>query len=140
MSGAVEGTWSPGAPHERPAGRGQLVRLRPARRWDAEGLSLVELVAEARGVPSLLLLHPSRCSAAVAEARQLAMYLMHVILRRTYADVGDFFGRDRTTVSHACAHIEDRRDRRRFDAEVEGLEAALRDGTRPIRRLGRGAR
>lgn len=94
------------------------------------GLHLVDLVARMRGVPPLLLLHPRRCRAAVAEARQLAMYLMHVIHGRSYADVGAFFGRDRTTVSHACARIEDCRDEPGFDAEVAALEAALtRDGS-----------
>ena len=34
----------------------------------------------------------------VAVARQLAMYLMHVALGWQYAEVGQFFGRDRTTV------------------------------------------
>ena len=105
---------------------GSLVARTPRRtRWDPGGLELVELVARLRGVPALLLLHPSRCTAAVAEARQLAMYLMHVVLRRTYAEVGKFFGRDRTTVSHACAHIEDCRDAPTFDSEVMALEAVL---------------
>lgn len=131
MSGAVEGIASAGNAGWR--GGGHLVRLRPLGQ-DEEARRLVDLVAEARGVPSLLLLHPSRCSAGVAKARQLAMYLMHVILRRNYADVGAFFGRDRTTVSHACAQIEDLRDRPRFDAEVERLESALKDGDRPSRR------
>lgn len=98
---------------------------RRAGKWDADGLRLVGIVAKVRGVPALLLLHPSRCTASVAEARQLAMYLMHVVLQRTYAEVGAFFGRDRTTVSYACAHIEDCRDRPRFDAEVAAIEAVL---------------
>jgi chromosomal replication initiation ATPase DnaA len=102
-----------------------VVRLRPADGWDADGLNLLDLVARVRGVPSLLLLHPSRCSAPVAEARQLAMYLMHVIQRRSYAEIAALFGRDRTTVSYACAHVEDRRDRPRFEAEVAALERVL---------------
>ncbi len=53
------------------------------------------------------------------------MYLMHVSLQRLYRDVGAFFGRDRTTVSYACALIEELRDDGAFDAEVERLEAAL---------------
>jgi chromosomal replication initiation ATPase DnaA len=75
-----------------------------------------------------MLLHASRCRAEVALARQLAMYLMHVCLQRQYAEVGRFFGRDRTTVWHACALIEDRREDTRFDAEVEDLSEALTAG------------
>ena len=92
---------------------------------DSEAARVLRLVAEARGVPAVLLLHPSRCSAEVAEARQIAMYLMHVVLRRSFADIGACFRRDRTTVSHACARIEDRRDVPDFDAFLTRLETRL---------------
>jgi chromosomal replication initiation ATPase DnaA len=82
-------------------------------------------VAVARGVPTRQLLMPNRGEADVALARQLAMYLMHVVLGRIYLDVGRFFGRDRTTVSHACAVIEDLRDDPQFDSEVARLERRL---------------
>jgi len=95
------------------------------RRRDRAGWCLVRLVAAARGVPTRLLLLPNRGEADVALARQLAMYLMHVVLGRLYLDVGRFFGRDRTTVSHACAVIEDLRDDPEFDAEVSRLERRL---------------
>ncbi|HEV7276116.1 MAG TPA: hypothetical protein VGN80_07510 [Devosiaceae bacterium] len=35
------------------------------------------------------------------------------------------FGRDRTTVAHACARIEDLRDRPEIEAELGQLEAEL---------------
>ena len=104
---------------------GTVVAFDRARGGDREAEHLLELVAAERGVPAALLVHDSRCQARIAEARQIAMYLMHVVLRRKYADFGAFFGRDRTTVSHACALIEDRRDNSRFDAGVSRLEAAL---------------
>ena len=106
----------------RPAGR--VIPLRSSR-FDGEGMQVLELVARARQVPAGLLLHRSRCTADIAAARQLAMYLMHVSLQRNYARVGRFFGRDRTTVAHACAQIEDLRDDPDIDAEVTALEAAL---------------
>lgn len=106
-------------------GGGRVVAFDQARGRDRPGAQLVALVAAERQVPPLLLLHPSRCGAAVAEARQIAMYLMHVILQRSYIEVGEFFGRDRTTVSHACAHIEDLRETPAFEAMVDRLEAAL---------------
>ena len=53
------------------------------------------------------------------------MYLMHVGHRRTLTDIGEIFERDRTTVAHACARIEDMRDDRAFDADVCRLEALV---------------
>jgi Bacterial dnaA protein helix-turn-helix len=104
----------PAVPFCRAAGRGP-------------GLVL-ELVAQARKVPARLLLHGSRCRAPVALARQIAMYLMHVELGLSLADVARFFDRDRTTVAYACARIEDRRDIRAFDLEIERIECAIQAG------------
>lgn len=85
----------------------------------------LRLVSRRRNVSLSQLLRPSRGTATVAEARQMAMYLMHVVLRRNYAEVGAVFGRDRTTVAHACARIEDRRDLPHLDQELANLEQLL---------------
>jgi chromosomal replication initiation ATPase DnaA len=50
--------------------------------------------------------------------RQIAMYVTHVILGVSMADVGRGFGRDRTTVVYACHLIEDMRDDEDFDRVV----------------------
>ena len=47
----------------------------------------------------------SRGRANVALARQVAMYLAHVVCGMTLTDTGRLFGRDRTTVAHACSVI-----------------------------------
>lgn len=86
---------------------------------------VIALVAREKDVPRRLLTHRSRCRAKAAEARHLAMYLSYVVLGRTLAEIGGEFGRDRTTVSYACAHIEDMRDDPAFDAEVSRLESWL---------------
>jgi chromosomal replication initiation ATPase DnaA len=52
------------------------------------------------------------------------MYLAHVGFGLSMAEVGKAFGRDRTTVVHACHLIEDRRDERRFDDLLDQLEQA----------------
>ena len=57
-----------------------------------------------------------------AHVRQVAMYICHVALQLSFADIGQAFGRDRTTVSHACNVVEDRRDDRAFDDFVATLE------------------
>ena len=92
---------------------------------DRAAAALIGLVASARGVPPILLLHRSRCAAEVALARQVAMYLMHVVLTRNMTDIGHYFRRDRTTVTHACAQMEDMRDDPAFDAEMTELEQAI---------------
>jgi len=71
---------------------------------------VLALVSAHDAVPPAQLLHRTRCRAPVAHSRQLAMYLMHTLLGRTMTEVGRYFGRDRTTVAHACGRIEDRRD------------------------------
>jgi len=65
----------------------------------------------------------SRGSAAVAFARQSAMYLAHVVLGMRYSEIGRLFGRDRTTAAHACRTVEDRRDDPLIDLQLEVLEA-----------------
>ena len=65
-----------------------------------------------------------RPARAAAFDRQIAMYLAHVGFGLSMAEVGKAFGRDRTTVVHACHLIEDRRDDCRFDVMLDHLEQA----------------
>ncbi len=67
-----------------------------------------------------------RNKAPIAFARQLAMYLCHVVADMSLRDVADEFDRDRTTVSHACHAVEDRRECPIFDRQIEHLEKELR--------------
>ncbi len=53
------------------------------------------------------------------------MYLAHVSLEERLGVVAAHFGRDRSTVAHACARIEDERDDPVLDRRLCGLEAAL---------------
>ena len=89
------------------------------------GLSM-QLTAKACGVEASHVLAPNKRNAPVAFARQLAMYLCHVVCDMSLRDVATEFGRDRTTVSHACHAIEDRRECPIFDRQVEHLERDLR--------------
>jgi chromosomal replication initiation ATPase DnaA len=54
------------------------------------------------------------------------MYLAHTAAGLPLTKVAEYFGRDRTTAAHACRLIEDRRDDRKFDAELAELEDLLR--------------
>ncbi|WP_424547770.1 helix-turn-helix domain-containing protein [Shinella zoogloeoides] len=57
--------------------------------------------------------------------RQIAMYVSHVVLRLSLSEIGMAFGRDRTTVGHACNVVEDRRDDAAFDAFVSAIERVV---------------
>jgi chromosomal replication initiation ATPase DnaA len=85
---------------------------------------VIELVAAAFRIPLAELSAPTRRSAAVAVARQMAMYLARVTLGLSYRDVAAGFGRDPRTVVHACRHVEDSREDPRIDAVITSLEQA----------------
>ena len=53
------------------------------------------------------------------------MYLAHVGCGLALTEVGRAFGRDRTTVAHACGVVEDRRDEAEFDCMLTHLEDAV---------------
>jgi hypothetical protein len=97
-----------------------------------------KIVAAARDVSALSCgvdereLRAGLRKANVAFARQLAMYLCHVAANMSLREISDLFGRDRTTVSHACHAIEDRRDCRTFDRQIEFLEIEFRGRIREI--------
>jgi hypothetical protein len=88
--------------------------------------SLEHAVAPAFSVTRAALWQPTRGSPAEAFARQVAMYLAHVGLGLTFTAVARLFGRDRRTVAHACALVEDRRDAAALDRALDLLEGALR--------------
>jgi hypothetical protein len=92
--------------------------------WDwRRSRAIVEgAVAQVFGVTHGDLFTPSRGRARVALARQVAMYLAHICCGLSFTEVGLLFGRDRTTVAHACAVVEDRRDDPIFDRTLELLE------------------
>lgn len=113
----------PKCPPVRPSPCVHATTTRRPKDKDAE--RVLALVSSRHRVTVKQLLHPTRSQAPIAHSRQLAMYLMHTSLGRTMTDVGIYFGRDRTTVAHACGRIEDERDDTRFDADVSALEDAL---------------
>jgi chromosomal replication initiation ATPase DnaA len=67
----------------------------------------------------------TRGSPRTAFARQVAMYLAHVVCGLSLTEVGNLFGRDRTTVAHACNVVEDGRDDPELDRRLEHLEHAI---------------
>ncbi len=86
---------------------------------------LLRLVAGVFEVDAALLFLPTRGSAAIARARQVAMYVAHVGFGLSLTEVGHMFQRDRTTVAHACQVVEEARDDRDFDRAISLLEQAV---------------
>ena len=86
-----------------------------------------EIVCESFGLPHADLLGRDRGGMPQAIARQTAMYLAHVVGQLTLNEVAEQFGRDRSTVSHACINVEDRRDSPILDIQLEYMEKKLRD-------------
>jgi len=85
----------------------------------------VSLVAYGLSQSSNAIMKEGRGTAEAAFARQIAMYIVYVSLGLSLTRVALAFGRDRTTVSHACHQIENRREDPDFDAWLESLETAL---------------
>jgi hypothetical protein len=96
----------------------------PAIPQPIAGLSAAA-VAAATGVSLAAIAAPQRRRARVARARQLAVYLHHVALGASLSACARQFARDRATIRHACARIEDLRDDARFDESAARLERAV---------------
>jgi chromosomal replication initiation ATPase DnaA len=68
---------------------------------------------------------PTRGLAHVARARQIAIYLGHVVLGLPLSKLASYFDRDRTTITYSCHMIEDARDEQGFDDLLDMLEKQL---------------
>jgi chromosomal replication initiation ATPase DnaA len=77
------------------------------------------------GVPSLDLGHPNDRSPLTDFARQVAMYLTYCTFNLNHTRIGELFGRDRSTVSHAIRVVEDGRTDPLLDAKIDRLESWL---------------
>lgn len=84
------------------------------------------LVAGEFRVAESELMQATRAKADVAFARQVAMYLAHVVYSLSYNAVGACFERERSTVVHACSVVEDARDDPQFEVRLEKLEDRMR--------------
>lgn len=85
----------------------------------------IDLAAEAVRISAAEIRSPVRERARAAFGRQMAIYIAHVIGRVSMSELAGIFQRDRSTVAHAVAAIEDRRDDPFFSARMDLLEADL---------------
>ncbi len=84
----------------------------------------IALAAAAVGAPAERIIGCGR-EAKIILARQVAMYLAYVGFGMSLARVAAAFGRDKSTVAHACRAMEERRDDAAFDRWMDALEASV---------------
>ncbi|MEM9329954.1 MAG: helix-turn-helix domain-containing protein [Pseudomonadota bacterium] len=86
----------------------------------------IQIVAVAFELDPDALLKPQRGSAKIARSRQVSCYLLHTSLSLPLVEIGKIFGKDRTTIGHACRLVEDLRDEPSFDDRIVELEKTIR--------------
>ena len=118
LSAAPPVNWDPGQTSAPESGDGPLP-LSPERRLLCMIVrQLTEELLRATGLESDQ--DPGR--RATGHVRQVAMYVCHVAYSMPMGEVAEAFGRDRSTVGHACRMVEDRRDDRAYDTFVAIVE------------------
>lgn len=90
-----------------------------------------DVACYALGAPAQKIFDLRNSAREVVFARQVAMYLCHVSFELSLARVAAAFGRDRSTVAHACHGVEDRREEPQFDLWIADLEWMLRQAPAP---------
>lgn len=84
------------------------------------------VVAYAYGVPLDSIRASGRGAREAAQARQVAMYLSHVVFEVSVRHIARVFGRDRTTALYAIQHIEEMREDPELNRLLGWLEEMLR--------------
>jgi len=83
------------------------------------------------GVPDIEVYSQTKGSSRSSFARQIAMYLTHIVYEINLSRVARTFNRDRSTASHACRVIEESRDDELIDEKLNSLEAFLQRAPMP---------
>ncbi|HWA91879.1 MAG TPA: helix-turn-helix domain-containing protein [Rhizomicrobium sp.] len=99
-------------------------RLTPERAGIAQAI-----VAHAYGIELYDMRADTRRDKRAALARQIAMYLCHVVFRMTVHDIAIAFLRSKSTAHHALSRIEELRDDPELDRTLQFLESMLRSAT-----------
>ena len=84
------------------------------------------LVAHVYGIDVKDMRSTKRSNPRAALARQIAMYLSHIVLQMSFTQIGTAFGRNRSTACHALHHVESLRDDPELDRTLVQLETLLR--------------
>lgn len=118
-----------GAAPKSAGDRGEPFRARDSARTTAGAIALcdaiIDLTAIFFNVSSRDLRSSGRTPNPVSRVRQIGMYVGHVTLGLKMTEVGAGFGRDKSTVVHACHTIEDMRDDEDFNVIVSRVESLV---------------
>ena len=106
-------------------GQMQLIAQRPEALMPLYAGVTQILVAQAYGVTLDDIRAATRRTSQAASARQIAMYLTHVVFSVRICVVAQLFARDSSTVSHAIQRIEALRDDPEIDRSLGWLESLL---------------
>jgi len=87
-------------------------------------------VAHSTGVALKDLCARTRRPPKAAFARQIAMYLSHIVFKMSPSEVARAFGRDPSTVIYALRRIEELREDPAFDRTLDWLEEMLNRAAR----------
>ena len=100
----------------------------PAVFLTTQRASMAQFIAcQVYGVPVDELRKPTRGRPLVARTRQIAVHLARVVFGMSHKQLAAEFGRDRSTVHHACGLIERMRDdNAEFDSTLRWMETLLR--------------
>ena len=104
---------------------GEQPSMRDTSRARCRRDAITRCVSVAFGVSMRAMSRAGRSDARAVFARQVSMYLLHVVFSTSLQLVGKLHGKDRSTVAHACQRVEDRRDDAAFDAFLHDLELAV---------------
>lgn len=83
------------------------------------------------GVPDIEVWSQTKGTSRSSFARQIAMYLTHIVYEINLSRVARTFNRDRSTASHACKVVEESRDDDLIDEKLISLEAFLERAPHP---------
>ncbi|HVV27319.1 MAG TPA: helix-turn-helix domain-containing protein [Rhizomicrobium sp.] len=100
----------------------------PAVFLAAQRANLAQFITcQVYGVPVDEVRKPTRGRPLVARTRQISVHLAHVVFGMSHKQLAREFGRDRSTVHHACNLIERmREDSSEFDSTLRWMETLLR--------------
>jgi len=100
--------------------------IQPKAKGREQTWLVLTAVAHITGVALKDLCAVTRSRPKAAFARQIAMYLSHVVFAMSRSEVGRMFGRDPSTAAHAFRRIEELREDPELDRMLSWLEAMLR--------------
>lgn len=87
------------------------------------------------GIPDVEVYSRTKGNSRSSFARQIAMYLVHIVYEINLSRVARTFSRDRSTAAYACKVVEDSREDDGMDQKIQRLEDFLAGAPLPAPEL-----